>query len=230
MSALTFPDFLVAGSHYGHPTYRCNPKMFPYIYAEQNGVHIIDLVQTSQLLKKACSFASSAASEGKTFLFVGTKRQAAPVIAQEAEKCGAYFVNHRWLGGLLTNWSTIRKRVDRLEELEEQEASGLFEKLPKKEVAVLRRELKNLQKNLGGMKGMTRIPDVVIAVDQRCENIALQECKKLNIPTICVVDTNNDPDDVTIPIPANDDSIASIVLLINKLGSAILEGKQKAKA
>jgi small subunit ribosomal protein S2 len=204
--------------------------MFPYIYAEQNNVHIIDLLQTSRFLAKARSFVSEAASEGQTFLFVGTKKGASTIVSQEAERCGASYVNSRWLGGLLTNWVTIKKRVARLKTLEQQELNGDFEKLSKKEVAMLRRQLKNLQSNLGGIKNMSKLPDVVVVVDQQTESIALQECAKLGIPTICIVDTDNDPDGITIPIPANGDSLTSLDLLLKTLSNAILESQQKIKS
>jgi small subunit ribosomal protein S2 len=200
--------------------------MFPYIYAERNGIHIIDLVQTSQLLTQACEFVRSSSEEGKKFLFVGTKRQASAVIAQEAERCGSYYINQRWLGGILTNWFTIRTRVERLKDLEHKEESGYLDQLPKKETAILRRELEKLRKNLTGIKNMKRLPDLVIIVDQKRESTAVQECRTLGIPIISILDSNCDPDLTDIPIPGNDDAIRSIKLIVGKLADAICEGNK----
>jgi small subunit ribosomal protein S2 len=224
MAVVTLAELLEAGVHFGHQARRWNPKMFPYIYAERNGIHIIDLVQTSQLLTNACDYARKASEEGKKFLFVGTKRQAASVISQEAERCGAAYVNQRWLGGILTNWFTIRTRVERLRDLEQQEENGYLDQLPKKEAASLRRELEKLRKNLNGIKKMKRLPDLVIVVDQKRESTAVQECIKLKIPVISILDTNCDPDLTDIPIPANDDAIRSIKLIVSKLADSIYEG------
>ena len=198
--------------------------MFPYIYAERNGIHIIDLVQTAQLLTQACEFTRQASEQGKNFLFVGTKRQAAAVVAQEAERCGAYYVNQRWLGGILTNWFTIRTRVERLKDLENKEESGYLDRLPKKETALLRRELEKLRKNLDGIKNMKRLPDLVVIVDQKRESTAVQECRKLGIPIISILDTNCNPELADIPIPANDDAIRSIKLILGKIADSISEG------
>ena len=200
--------------------------MFPYIYAERNGIHIIDLVQTSQLLTQACDFVRASAEEGKKFLFVGTKRQASSVISQEAERCGSFYVNQRWLGGILTNWFTIRTRVERLKDLEQKEESGYLDQLPKKETAILRRELEKLRKNLTGIKHMKRLPDLVIIVDQKRESTAVQECRTLGIPIISILDSNCDPDLTDIPIPGNDDAIRSIKLIIGKLADSICEGNK----
>jgi small subunit ribosomal protein S2 len=224
MAVVTLAELLEAGVHFGHQARRWNPKMFPYIYAERNGIHIIDLVQTAQLLTQACNFTKTAAEEGKTFLFVGTKRQAAGIIAQEAERCGAYYVNQRWLGGILTNWFTIRTRVERLKDLESKEESGYLDQLPKKETATLRRELEKLRKNLNGIKAMKRLPDLVVIVDQKRESTAVQECKTLGIPIISILDTNCNPDYTDIPIPANDDAIRSIKLILGKIADSIYEG------
>lgn len=226
MSVVTLAELLEAGVHFGHQARRWNPKMFPYIYAERNGIHIIDLVQTSKLLNNACNFVRKASEEGKNFLFVGTKRQAASVISQEAERCGAHYVNQRWLGGILTNWFTIKTRVERLKDLEHKEESGYLDQLPKKEAAGLRRELEKLRKNLNGIKGMRGLPDLVIIVDQKRESTAIQECIKLKIPVISILDTNCDPDLTDIPIPANDDAIRSIKLIISKLADSIYEGSK----
>ena len=226
MSVVNLSELLEAGVHFGHQSRRWNPKMFPYIYAERNGIHIIDLVQTSQLLTQACEFVRSSAEEGKKFLFVGTKRQASSVISQEAERCGAYYVNQRWLGGILTNWFTIRTRVERLKDLEHKEESGYLDQLPKKETAILRRELEKLRKNLTGIKHMKRLPDLVVIVDQKRESTAVQECRTLGIPIISILDSNCDPDLTDIPIPGNDDAIRSIKLIIGKLADSICEGNK----
>jgi|TARA_B100000497_G_C7690931_1_gene420025 small subunit ribosomal protein S2 len=224
MAVVTLAELLEAGVHFGHQSRRWNPKMFPYIYAERNGIHIIDLVQTAQLLTQACEFTRQASEQGKNFLFVGTKRQAAAVVAQEAERCGAYYVNQRWLGGILTNWFTIRTRVERLKDLENKEESGYLDRLPKKETALLRRELEKLRKNLDGIKNMKRLPDLVVIVDQKRESTAVQECRKLGIPIISILDTNCNPELADIPIPANDDAIRSIKLILGKIADSISEG------
>ena len=224
MSDITLSQLLEAGVHFGHQSRRWNPKMFPYIYAERNGIHIIDLVQTSQLLTNACEFVRKSSQEGKKFLFVGTKRQAASVVSQEAERCGANYINQRWLGGILTNWFTIKTRVERLKNLEQQEENGYLDQLPKKEAASLRRELEKLRKNLNGIKNMKRLPDLVVIIDQKRESTAVQECIKLNIPVISILDTNCNPDLTDIPIPGNDDAIRSIKLILSKLADSIYEG------
>ncbi|HEY9653768.1 MAG TPA: 30S ribosomal protein S2 [Coleofasciculaceae cyanobacterium] len=225
MPVVSLAQMLEAGVHFGHQTRRWNPKMDTYIYTARNGVHIIDLVQTAQLMEEAYMYMRTAAEQGKKFLFVGTKRQAAGIIAQEASRCGAYYVNQRWLGGMLTNWETIKTRVERLKDLERREESGALDLLPKKEASVLRRELGKLQKYLGGIKLMRKVPDIVIIVDQRREYNAILECEKLAIPIVSMLDTNCDPDTVDIPIPANDDAIRSIKLIIGKLADAIYEGR-----
>lgn len=221
---ITLAELLESGVHFGHQARRWNPKMFPYIYAERNGIHIIDLVQTAQLLTEACQFVKKSAEEGKKFLFVGTKRQAASIIAQEAERCGAFYINQRWLGGILTNWFTIRTRVERLKDLELKEETGYLDKLPKKEAAGLRRELEKLKRNLNGIKNMKRLPDLVVIVDQKRETTAVQECRTLGIPIISILDTNCNPDLTDIAIPGNDDAIRSIKLIITKLTDSICEG------
>ena len=226
MAVVTLAELLEAGVHFGHQSRRWNPKMFPYIYAERNGIHIIDLVQTAQLLTQACEFVRKASESGKKFLFVGTKRQAAAVISQEAERCGAHYVNQRWLGGILTNWFTIRTRVERLKDLEQKEERGYLDQLPKKETATLRRELEKLRKNLNGIKNMKRLPDLVIIVDQKRESTAVQECITLGIPIISLLDSNCDPDLTDVPIPGNDDAIRSIKLIIGKLADSICEGNK----
>ena len=224
MPVVSLADLLESGVHFGHQTRRWNPKMDPYIYTARNGVHIIDLVQTAQLMEDAYDYMRTASEQGKKFLFVGTKRQAAGIIAQEASRCGAYYINQRWLGGMLTNWETIKTRVERLKELEHLEESGSIDKRPKKEASVLRRELAKLQKYLGGIKTMRRLPEIVVIVDQRREYNAILECQKLGIPIVSMLDTNCDPDFIDIPIPANDDAIRSIKLIVGKLADAIYEG------
>ncbi|NET33553.1 MAG: 30S ribosomal protein S2 [Cyanothece sp. SIO1E1] len=224
MPVVSLAQMLESGVHFGHQTRRWNPKMDPYIYTARNGVHIIDLVQTAQLMDTAYHYMRTASEQGKKFLFVGTKRQAAGIVAQEALRSGSYYVNQRWLGGMLTNWTTIKTRVDRLKDLERREETGAIDLLPKKEASVLRRELDKLQKYLGGIKLMRRIPDGVLIVDQRREYNAVQECKKLGIPIVALLDTNCDPDVVDIPVPANDDAIRSIKLIVGRLADAIYEG------
>lgn len=224
MPVVSLAELLESGVHFGHQTRRWNPKMDQYIYTARNGVHIIDLVQTAQLIEEAYEYMRKASDEGKKFMFIGTKRQAAGIIAQEAQRCGAYYVNQRWLGGMLTNWETIKSRLARLKELEELEETGSINKRPKKEAAVMRRELSKLQKYLGGLKSMRKIPDIVVIVDQRREYNAILECQKLGIPIVGILDTNCDPSLVDIPIPANDDAIRSIKLIFGKLADAIYEG------
>lgn len=224
MPVISLAEMLESGVHFGHQTRRWNPRMEPFIYTARNGVHIIDLVQTAELMEEAYSYMRTASEQGKKFLFVGTKRQAAGIIAQEAARCGSYYVNQRWLGGMLTNWETIKTRVERLKDLERRDESGALDLLPKKEASVLRRELGKLQKYLGGIKLMRKVPDVVVIVDQKREYNAVLECEKLGIPIVSMLDTNCDPDVVDIPIPANDDAIRSIKLIVGKLADAIYEG------
>ena len=222
MATVKLAQLLDAGVHFGHKAYRWNPKMFPYLYAERDGIHILDLVQTSHLLDQACKYVNQESKNGKIFLFIGTKPEAAPVIAEEALKCNSYYVNYRWLGGLLTNWSTVQKRIERLKLLEAQEEDGTLDKLPKKEAALTKKELEKLQNRLGGIKNMPRIPDAVIVVDQLNEMTAIKEATTLNIPIISLLDTNCDPDLIDYPIPANDDSISSIKLILQSLSSNIV--------
>ncbi|MEM6424250.1 MAG: 30S ribosomal protein S2 [Cyanobacteria bacterium P01_D01_bin.128] len=224
MPVVSLAQLLESGVHFGHQTRRWNPKMDSYIFTARNGVHIIDLVQTAKLVDEAYYYIRSASEKGQKFLFVGTKRQAAGIVAQEAARCGSYYINQRWLGGMLTNWATIKTRVERLKELERMRDTGALALRPKKEAAVLRRELDKLDKYLGGIKLMRRIPDAVIIVDLRREYNAVQECQKLGLPIISLLDTNCDPDVVDIPIPANDDAIRSIKLILGKLADAIYEG------
>ena len=224
MTIVTLGELLDAGVHFGHQSSRWNPKMFPYIYAEQKGIHVIDLVQTARLLTHAYEYVKKASQQKKSFLFVGTKRQASSIIAEEAKKCGAHYINNRWLGGLLTNWSTVQKRVNYLNELAKREESGEIDRLPKKEAALLRREYNKLNQNLGGIREMAHIPDVVVIVDPKREYTALLECRKLNIPVISILDTNCDPNLVNIPIPANDDAARSVRLILSSLADGILSG------
>jgi small subunit ribosomal protein S2 len=225
MAVLSLAQMLEAGVHFGHQARRWNPKMSTYIFTERNGVHIIDLVQTAGLMDEAYDYVRTSSEKGKRFLFIGTKRQAAGIIAQEALRCGSYYINQRWLGGMLTNWTTIKTRVDRLKDLERRYETGGFDLLPKQEASKLRREMEKLQKYLGGIKQMRKIPDAVIIVDVRREYNAVQECQKLGIPIVSLLDTNCDPDQVDIPIPANDDAIRSVKLILGKLADGIYEGR-----
>jgi small subunit ribosomal protein S2 len=225
MPVVSLAQMMESGVHFGHQTRRWNPKMAPYIYTSRNGVHIIDLVQTAQLMDNAYNYMRTQSEQGKKFLFVGTKRQAAGIIAQEALRCGSHYINQRWLGGMLTNWATIKTRAERLKDLERREESGALDLLPKKEASMLRREMTKLQKYLGGIKNMRKVPDIVVIVDQKREYNAVQECEKLGIPIVSMLDTNCDPDVVDIPIPANYDAIRSIKLIIGKLADAIYEGR-----
>ncbi|PZD74661.1 30S ribosomal protein S2 [Acaryochloris thomasi RCC1774] len=225
MPVVSLAQMLESGVHFGHQARRWNPKMAPYIFTERNGVHIIDLVQTAQLVDEAYSYMRSASAAGKKFLFVGTKRQAAGIVAEEAARCGGYYVNQRWLGGMLTNWTTIKTRIERLKDLERRYESGVFDLLPKQEASSLRRELDKLQKYLGGLKLMNKIPDVVVIVDIKREYNAVQECQKLGLPIVSLLDTNCDPDWVDIPIPGNDDAIRAIKLIVGRLADAIQEGR-----
>lgn len=229
MSNISLSQLLEAGVHFGHKAYRWNPKMFPYIYSEVNNIHILDLVQSATLLKEANNYVEKAARDGKTFLFIGTKRQASTLIAQEAKRCDSYYINHRWLGGMLTNWSTMKERIKRLKDLEQQEADGTFDLLTKKEVAIRRKELSKLRKHLGGVKSMLERPDIAIIIDQKREMTAILECRKLGIPIVSILDTNCNPDLVDIPIPGNDDAVRSIKLILNSLTDSILKGQTRAK-
>jgi small subunit ribosomal protein S2 len=224
MANIDLAQLLEAGVHFGHKANRWNPKMFPYIYAERDGIHILDLIQTAKLLDQACLFVNTAASAKKIFLFVGTKPQAASIIEQEAKNCNSHYVNYRWLGGMLTNWDTVKTRIERLKKLKEQEENGILELLPKKEASTIRKELERLEKHLGGIKDMPRIPDIIILVDQRRELTAIREARSLNIPIVSIIDTNCNPDLIDVPIPGNDDSIGSIKLILKELRKNILKG------
>ncbi|MDD3268133.1 MAG: 30S ribosomal protein S2 [Syntrophomonadaceae bacterium] len=226
MSVVTMKQLLEAGVHFGHQTRRWNPKMSTYIYMERNGIYIIDLQQTVKMFDKAYDFVKSVVAGGKGILFVGTKKQAQETIREEALRSGMFFVNQRWLGGMLTNYKTIRKRVFRLKELEKQEAEGAFSVLTKKEVAKLVNERERLERFLGGIKDMDKLPGAVFVVDPRKEKIAVAEARKLNIPVVAIVDTNCDPDEIDYVIPGNDDAIRAVKLIASRIADAVLEGKQ----
>ncbi len=230
MPTASMIELLEAGVHFGHQTQRWNPKMKPYIYGARNGIYVLDLRKTTDLLDEAYAAVREFASRGKNVLFVGTKKQAAEVVAEEALRAGAYYINRRWLGGMLTNFDTIRSRINKLRELEDFMNSGHAEKLPKKEIAKLNRELGKLSKTLGGIKDMRGLPDIIFIVDQKKEDIAIKEANKLNIPVICLADTNADPDGINYIIPGNDDAIRSIKLITSKLADAVLEGKKLREA
>ena len=226
MPTASMIELLEAGVHFGHQTQRWNPKMKPYIYGARNGIYVIDLRKTTDLLDEAYNLVRDYAAKGRNVLFVGTKKQAADVVAEEAVRSGAYYINRRWLGGMLTNFETIRGRVNKLKELEEFINNGYVDKLPKKEVAQLNRQLAKLSKTLGGIKEMRGLPDLIFIVDQAKEEIAIKEANKLGIPVICLADTNANPDGINYIIPGNDDAIRSIKLITSKLADAVLEGKQ----
>lgn len=226
MSVITMKQLLEAGVHFGHQTRRWNPKMATYIYMERNGIYIIDLQQTVKKFTEAYDFIKSVAADGKGVLFVGTKKQAQETIKDEALKCGMYFVNQRWLGGMLTNYKTIRKRVFRLKELEKMEEDGAFEVLSKKEVAKLVNERERLERFLGGIKNMDKLPGAIFIVDPRKERIAVAEARKLGIPVVAIVDTNCDPDEIDYVIPGNDDAIRAVKLISSKMADAVLEARQ----
>lgn len=225
MPDISLSQLLEAGVHFGHKAYRWNPKMFPYIYSEVNNIHILDLVQSATLLKEANFYLEAAAKEGKSFLFIGTKRQATTLIAQEAKRCEAFYVNNRWLGGTLTNWLTLKERIEYLKDLEKQEADNTFSLLTKKEAALRRKELRKLKPNLDGLKFMVNLPDVAIIIDQKREMTAVKECRKLGIPIVSILDTNCDPDLIDVPIPGNDDAVRSIKLILKSLTDSIIAGK-----
>ncbi len=226
MSVISMKQLLEAGVHFGHQTRRWNPKMAPYIFAERNGIYIIDLQKTVKKVDEAYAAVAELVGEEGEILFVGTKKQAQDSIKEEAERCGMYYVNQRWLGGMLTNFETIKTRIARLKELEEMKENGTFEVLPKKEVALLLGEMEKLEKNLGGIKNMTRIPDVMFVVDPRKEKIAIQEAHILGIPVVAIVDTNCDPEEVDYVIPGNDDAIRAVKLIAGKMADAVIEAKQ----
>lgn len=226
MAVISMKQLLEAGVHFGHQTRRWNPKMADYIFTERNGIYIIDLQKTVKKIEEAYGFVKEVAESGKTILFVGTKKQAQESIEQEAKRSGMYFVNQRWLGGMLTNFKTIRKRIDRLNELIKMEEEGMFDVLPKKEVIKLKHEQEKLEKFLGGIKEMDELPGAIFVVDPRKERIAVKEAQILGIPVVGIVDTNCDPDEVDYVIPANDDAIRAVKLITAKVADAIIEGKQ----
>jgi len=221
-------ELLEAGVHFGHQTKRWNPKMKEFIFGERNGIYIIDLQKTLKMFKEASKFVTDMASEGRTLLFVGTKRQAQDAIAEEAKRCSQFFINQRWLGGLLTNWVTVQKSVKRLKELDEMATDGRYELLPKKEVIKLERERKHLEANLAGIKELTRLPDAIFVIDSNKEQIAVREARKLGIPVVAVVDTNCDPSEVDYVIPGNDDALRAIRLFASKIADSVVEGSQFA--
>ncbi|AYW50938.1 30S ribosomal protein S2 [Tetragenococcus halophilus] len=226
MAVLSMKQLLEAGVHFGHQTRRWNPKMKKYIFTERNGIYIIDLQKTVKLVDAAYEYMREVAEEGGVALFVGTKKQAQDSIKDEAIRAGQYYVNHRWLGGTLTNWQTIQKRVTRLKDINRMEEDGTFDVLPKKEVVGLNKERDRLEKFLGGIADMPRIPDVIYIVDPRKERIAVQEAHKLNIPIVAMVDTNCDPDEIDVVIPSNDDAIRAVKLITSKMADALIEGNQ----
>ena len=226
MSVISMKQLLEAGVHFGHQTRRWNPKMAPYIFTERNGIYIIDLQKTVKKLEEAYNLVRDLSADGKEILFVGTKKQAMDSIKEEAEFCGMPFVNARWLGGMMTNFRTIRGRINRLTQLRKMEEDGTFELLPKKEVIKLRGEIDRLEKFLGGIQNMNKLPGALFIVDPRKEKIAVQEAKKLGIPIIAIVDTNCDPDEIDAVIPGNDDAIRAVKLIAHTIASAVIEGKQ----
>jgi small subunit ribosomal protein S2 len=224
LANITMKELLEAGVHFGHQTKRWNPRMKEYIFGERNGIYIIDLQKTLKMFKEASKFVQDLAAEGRIILFVGTKRQAQDAIAEEAGRCSMFYVNQRWLGGLLTNWITVQKSVKRLKELDEMATDGRYDLLPKKEVIKLERERKHLQANLAGIKNMTRLPDAIFVIDSNKEQIAVREARKLGIPVVAVVDTNCDPSEVDYVIPGNDDALRAIRLFTSKISESIAEG------
>ncbi|WP_026767682.1 30S ribosomal protein S2 [Selenomonas ruminantium] len=226
MAVISMKQLLEAGVHFGHQTRRWNPKMAKYIFTERNGIYIIDLQKTVKKVDEAYAFLRDVAAEGKSVLFVGTKKQAQEAIKEEALRANMFYVNERWLGGMMTNFQTIQKRVNRLKELEAMEADGTFEVLTKKEVQGLRHEMEKLEKYLGGIKEMNKLPGALFVVDPRKERIAVAEARKLNIPIVAIVDTNCDPDEVDYVIPGNDDAIRAVKLMTGRMADAIMEGRQ----
>lgn len=229
MSVISMKQLLEAGVHFGHQTRRWNPKMSRFIFTERNGIYIIDLQKTVKKVEEAYKFVKEVAETGKPILFVGTKKQAQEAIKEEAERCGMYFVNERWLGGMLTNHQTIQTRIKKLRELEKMEEEGVFEVLPKKEVIKLKALKEKLEKNLNGIKEMPELPGAIFVVDPRKENIAIQEAHRLGIPVVGIVDTNCDPDELDFPIPGNDDAIRAVKLITGAMATAVIEGRQGAE-
>ena len=230
MGVVSMKQLLEAGVHFGHQTRRWNPKMAPYIFTERNGIYIIDLQKTVKKLEEAYMFVREISASGKEVLFVGTKKQAGDSVKEEAMRAGAHYVNARWLGGMMTNFKTIRRRIDRLEKLRQMETDGTFDLLPKKEVSKLNLEIEKLEKFLGGIKNMNKLPGALFIVDPRKEKIAVAEAKKLDIPIVAIVDTNCDPDEIDYVIPGNDDAIRAVKLIAATMANAIIEGRQGADA
>jgi small subunit ribosomal protein S2 len=226
MAVITMKQLLEAGVHFGHQTRRWNPKMKDYIFTERNGIYIIDLQKTVKLIDTAYNFVKDEASKGAVVLFVGTKKQAQDSIEEEATRAGQFYVNHRWLGGTLTNWNTIQTRIKRLKDLKKMAEDGTFDRLPKKEVSLLKKQTDKLERFLGGIEDMPKLPDVMFVVDPRKEQIAVKEAQKLNIPIVAMVDTNTDPDDIDVIIPSNDDAIRAVRLITSKMADAVIEGRQ----
>ncbi len=226
MAVVAMKQLLEAGVHFGHQTRRWDPRMAEYIFQARNGIHIIDLQKASKKIDEAYEFIKEQVEEGKTVLFVGTKKQAQECMKEAAQKCGMYYVDQRWLGGMLTNFDTIRSRVQRLKDLETMEQDGTFDVLPKKEVIGLKKEMEKLETNLGGIKEMDKLPGVIFLVDPKKERIAILEAKRLNIPTVGIVDTNCNPEDLDYPIPGNDDAIRAVKLIADVMANAVVEGKQ----
>ena len=230
MGVVSMKQLLEAGVHFGHQTRRWNPKMATYIFTERNGIHIIDLQKTVKKLEEAYNFVHELSARGETVLFVGTKKQVGDSVKEEATRCGGYYVNARWLGGMMTNFKTIKKRVERLAQLRTMETDGTFDLLPKKEVSQLNLEIEKLEKFLGGIKEMDKLPGCLFIVDPRKEKIAVAEAKKLGIPIVAIVDTNCDPDDVDYVIPGNDDAIRAVKLIAGAIADAVIEGRQGTEA
>ena len=226
MAVVAMKQLLEAGVHFGHQTRRWDPKMAEYIFQARNGIHIIDLQKTSKKLDEAYSFIKEQAEEGKTVLFVGTKKQAQECMKEAAQKCGMYYVDQRWLGGMLTNFGTIQGRIKRLKDLETMQEDGTFDRLPKKEVILLKKEMEKLEKNLGGIKEMDQLPGVIFLIDPKKERIAILEAKKLGIPVVGLIDTNCNPEEVDYPIPGNDDAIRAVKLIADVIANAVIEGRQ----
>ncbi len=220
----TIKELLEAGAHFGHQTSRWHPHMKKYIFTKRNGIHIIDLEQTASMLAKACEFIKQVVASGGKLLFVGTKKQAQEIVEQEAKRCGMYYINQRWIGGILTNFATIQARIDYLVRLEDQQAKGDFNRLPKKEALKLGEEITRLNKQMGGFKEMTKLPDAIFIVDPVKERIATAEAQRLGVPIVAMVDTNCDPDEITYPVPVNDDAIRAIKLIVTKIADAVIEG------
>ncbi|MGD0970111.1 MAG: 30S ribosomal protein S2 [Desulfobaccales bacterium] len=229
MPYVTMKELLEAGVHFGHQTRRWNPKMGPYIFGARNGIHIIDLQKTVQFFKTAYNYVVERVADGGLVLFVGTKKQAQDAIAEEAKRCGMFFVNHRWLGGMLTNFSTISRSIARLKEFEAMKEDGSLRRFPKKEVLMMEKKAAKLERSLGGIKNMGRLPDIVYVVDPRKEDIAVMEARKVHVPLVSIVDSNCDPTEVDYPIPGNDDAIRAIRLLTSRVADAVLEGKKLAE-